>query len=143
MFDDTHKFSHTTHNVYSFTHATHAVCEVGTTTTKTDWEVYAYNNDNSFFNRSTDPANELVYTMEAIGSDGRVYQDLLFIDKKPIYKEAHRLGQYVDGVIHRLEYIEAKINSGKREALQEAFAIWCKNNLEEKDPEQFFMNATN
>jgi hypothetical protein len=42
-----------------------------------------------------------------------------------------------------LEYIEAKIHGGKREALEKAFAIWCKNNLEETDPEQFFMNATN
>lgn len=135
-FDDTHKFTHTTH----------AVCEMGTTAKKTDWEVYAYNNDNSFFNRSTDPANELVYTMEAIGSDGRVYQDLLFIDKKPIYLEAHRLADLAPkglGVIHRLEYIEAKINGGKREALEKAFAVWCKNNLEETDPEQFFMSAKN
>ena len=89
-----------------FTHKTHAVCEVGTTAKSTVWEVVCRD-------IGSDDAHRLNYQMQAKGSDGRYYEDLLTIDRRSLIKEA----------------------------LQEAFHFWAKEVLEETDPEQFFMHS--
>tara|TARA_R100000655_G_scaffold589_3_gene2384 strand:- start:118 stop:486 length:369 start_codon:yes stop_codon:yes gene_type:complete len=117
-----------------FTHKTHAVCEVGTTATTTVWEVVCEHIGN-------DDDHRLNYQMQAKGSDGRYYEDLLTIDRSEITKIANDLSQHCTDVVVRIGYRDAFRRSLIKEALQGAFAMWCKNNLEETDPEQFFMNV--
>ena len=119
-----------------FTHKTHAVCEVGTTAKSTVWEVVCRD-------IGSDDDHRLNYQMQAKGSDGRYYEDLLTIDRSEITKTLNELLQPLGHSLLRYEYRDVKRRSLIKEALQEAFHFWAKEVLEETDPEQFFMNATN
>ena len=79
--------------------------------------------------------------MQAKGSDGRYYEDLLTIDGSEITKIVDGLSQHCNDVVVRIGYRDALKRNLIKEALQEAFVMWCKNNLEETDPEQFFMHS--
>lgn len=117
-----------------FDHKTHAVCEVGTTATTTVWDVVCKD-------IGSDDNHRLNYQMQAKGSDGRYYEDLLTIDRSEITKTLDDLSQHCKDVVARYEYRDVKRRSLIKEALQEAFHFWAKEVLEETDPEQFFMHS--
>jgi hypothetical protein len=119
-----------------FTHQTHAVCEVGTTAKTTVWEVVCRD-------IGSDDDHRLNYQMQAKGDDGRYYEDLLTIDRSEITRTLNELLQPLGHALLRYQYREVKRPELIKEALQEAFHFWAKEVLEETDPEQFFMNATN